>query len=104
VGWQIIYDCYGVATSLRYNLRPVSTASTQRGPPASIAHPHLSAQVIHRLLEGCLLYPTWLGSMYALEKTVSEEEAERGEKDMHTALQGRRTLSVALAQLLPALS
>jgi hypothetical protein len=46
----------------------------------------------------------WLNNMYALEEAVSEEEAEGVEKDIHTALQGRSTLSVALVHLLLALS
>jgi hypothetical protein len=75
----------------------------QRGPPASIAHPHLPIKVIHRLLEGCLVYPMWLGNMYTLEEAVSEEEAEGVKKDIHTALQGRCMLSVALVHLLSAL-
>jgi hypothetical protein len=42
--------------------------------------------------------------MYALEEAVSEKEAEGVEKDIHTALQGRRTLFVALVHLFSALS
>jgi hypothetical protein len=45
----------------------------------------------------------WLGNMYTLEEAVSEEEAEGVKKDIHTALQGRCMLSVALVHLLSAL-